>query len=70
MVLGFLPQLTVADLRELAAPGVVPENLRKYLQTEVHRRMRASKRESENESAIPGKKLRAQAKDEEGSEEE
>jgi hypothetical protein len=44
MVLGFLPQLTVEDLRELAAPGVVPENLRKYLLAEVHRRMQASKR--------------------------
>ena len=70
MVLALLPQLTVADLRELAAPGVVPENLRKYLQTEVHRRMRASKREAENEPAIPGKKLLAQAEDEEGPEEE
>jgi hypothetical protein len=42
-VLGFLPHLTVSDLRELAAPGIVPENLRKYLQAEVHRRMHASK---------------------------
>ena len=44
MVLGFLPHLTVSDLRELAAPGVVPENLRKYLQAEVHRRTEVSKR--------------------------
>jgi hypothetical protein len=44
IVLGFLPQLTVSDLRELAAPGIVPENLRKYLQAEVHRRMQASRR--------------------------
>ena len=43
LVLGFLPQLTISDLRELAAPGVVPENLRKYLEAEVHRRMRSSK---------------------------
>lgn len=42
-VLAFLPQLTVNDLRELASPGIVPENLRKYLQAEVQRRMHASK---------------------------
>lgn len=39
VVLNFLPQLTVVDLRELAAPGIVPENLRKYLQAEVQRRL-------------------------------
>jgi hypothetical protein len=44
MVLGFLPHLVLSDLRELAAPGVVPENLRKYLEAEVHRRMQVSKR--------------------------
>lgn len=70
MVLGFLPQLTVADLRELAAPGVVPENLRKYLQAEVHRRMQTSKREAENESATPEKESLAQTEDQEGSEKE
>jgi len=42
-VLAFLPHLTVSDLRELAAPGIVPENLRRYLHAEVQRRMRASK---------------------------
>lgn len=42
-VLAFLPHLTVNDLRELASPGIVPENLRKYLQAEVQRRMHASK---------------------------
>jgi hypothetical protein len=42
-ILAFLPELTVNDLRELASPGIVPENLRKYLQAEVQRRMRASK---------------------------
>lgn len=46
IVLGFLPQLTVSDLRELTAPGIVPENLRKYLQAEVHRRMQASRRQA------------------------
>jgi hypothetical protein len=41
-ILAYLPELTVSDLRELTAPGVVPESLRKYLQAEVQRRMRAS----------------------------
>jgi len=41
-ILTYLPELTVSDLRELTAPGVVPESLRKYLQAEVQRRMRAS----------------------------
>jgi hypothetical protein len=41
-ILSYLPQLTVSDLRELAAPGIVPESLRKYLQAEVQRRTRAS----------------------------
>jgi hypothetical protein len=43
-ILSYLPELTVSDLRELAAPGVVPESLRKYLQAEVQRRMRASEK--------------------------
>jgi hypothetical protein len=43
IVLAFLPELTVNDLRELAAPGIVPPNLRNYLQAEVQRRMRAAK---------------------------
>jgi hypothetical protein len=38
-VLEFLPELTVADLRELALPGILPENLRHYLQAEVQRRL-------------------------------
>lgn len=45
-ILSYLPQLTVSDLRELAAPGIVPENLRKYLQAEVQRRMRAGEKTS------------------------
>lgn len=44
-VLGFLGELTVSDLRELAAPGIVAENLRKYLEAEVHRRMQAKKKQ-------------------------
>jgi hypothetical protein len=43
-VLAFLPELTVSDLRELAAPGIVPESLRKYLQAEVQRRIRRSEK--------------------------
>jgi hypothetical protein len=42
-VLAFLPLLTVSDLRLLADPGIVPENLRRYLQAEIQRRMRVSK---------------------------
>lgn len=40
-ILGYLPELTVSDLRELASPGIVSENLRRYLLAEVQRRMRA-----------------------------
>jgi hypothetical protein len=39
--LSFLPELTVSDLHELAAPGILPEPLRKYLEAETHRRIRA-----------------------------
>jgi len=46
IVLGFLPHLAVSDLRELAAPGIVPETLRRYLQAEVHRRMQVSRRQA------------------------
>ena len=38
-VLTYLPELTVSDLRDLAAPGIVPENLRKYLEAELHHRL-------------------------------
>jgi hypothetical protein len=53
-VLAYLPQLTVSDLRELAAPGIVPEALRKYLQAEVARRIsRGEKSELADESRPP-----------------
>src|SRR5713226_10164105 len=39
-ILAYLPEITVSDLRVLASPGVVSENLRKYLLAEVHRRTR------------------------------
>src|SRR5438309_3289639 len=43
-ILAYLPELTVSDLRELAAPGIVSENLRKYLQAEIQRRIRKSEK--------------------------
>ena len=39
-ILAYLPEITVSDLRELAAPGIVSENLRKYLLAEIQQRMR------------------------------
>ena len=50
-ILSYLPELTVSDLRELAAPGIVPENLRKYLQAEVQRRLRASEKKAGRDTA-------------------
>jgi hypothetical protein len=50
-ILSYLPELTVSDLRELAAPGIVPENLRKYLQAEVQRRLRAGKKATSQDAA-------------------
>ena len=43
-VLGYLTELTVTDLRHLAAPGIVTESLRKYLLAEIHRRIRPRKK--------------------------
>jgi hypothetical protein len=43
-ILAYLPEVTVSDLRELAAPGIVSESLRKYLQAEVRRRARAGEK--------------------------
>jgi hypothetical protein len=37
-ILAFLPELNASDLRDLSAPGIVPESLRKYLQSELERR--------------------------------
>lgn len=50
-VLSYLPELTVSDLKELAAPGIVQENLRKYLHAEVQRRMSASERKAGRDAA-------------------
>jgi hypothetical protein len=52
-VLAYLPELTVSDLRELASPGIVPESLRKYLQAEVHRRIRAGEKSARKDDT-PG----------------
>ncbi len=41
-ILGYLPELTVSDLRELASPGIVSERLRKYLLAEIQQRIRKS----------------------------
>jgi hypothetical protein len=40
IVLEYLPEITVSDLRELAAPGIVSESLRKYLLAEIQQRIR------------------------------
>jgi len=53
-VLAFLAELTASDLRELAAPGVLPENLRHYLQAEIHRRLQKAKLPSDGVSEDPG----------------
>ena len=53
-VLAFLPELTVSDLRELAAPGVLPENLRQHLQAEIRRRLQKPKLPAHDDSEDPG----------------
>jgi hypothetical protein len=70
VVLGCLPLLTVNDLRELAAPGIVAENLRKYLQAEVQRRMAKSHQNAAREITVRDEQSMAQPKDEQGAEEE
>ena len=46
-ILAYLPELTVSDLRELAAPGIVSENLRKYLLAEIQQRIRKSEKSAQ-----------------------
>ena len=48
-VLDFLPHIALPDLRVLASPGIVAENLRNYLQAEIQRRLRTT-------GNTPGKK--------------
>jgi hypothetical protein len=50
--LSFLPELTVSDLHELAAPGVLPEPLRKYLETETHQRIRAGEKSAAGKAPL------------------
>lgn len=69
ILLGFLPQLTVSDLRELASPGVVPDNLRKYLEAEVRRRMIASQKRVQRETEAGTNTLTPQPQNNERSEE-
>jgi len=44
-VLAYLPELTVSDLKELTAPGIVADNLRRYLQAEIQRRISRGREE-------------------------
>src|SRR6201997_157222 len=46
-ILAYSPELTVSDLRELAAPGIVSENLRKYLLAEIQQRIRKSEKSAQ-----------------------
>jgi hypothetical protein len=69
-VLAFLPELTVSDLRELAAPGIVSENLRKYLLAEVNRRMLASKKRAAHEVQGSLNALTPEPQDQESADEE
>jgi hypothetical protein len=59
--LSYLPELTVSDLSELAAPGIVPERLRKYLEAETQRRIRAGEKLVANkepfDDGLPSKHL-------------
>ena len=70
VVLGFLPQLTVSDLRVLAEPGIVAENLRKYLQAEVRRRMLASQKHAARTLAAHENASAAQPQNDEGADKE
>jgi hypothetical protein len=47
-ILAYLPELAVSDLRELAAPGIVSENLRNYLLAEIHCRLVSSKEKGQH----------------------
>jgi hypothetical protein len=53
-ILAFLPELTVSDLRELAAPGILPDNLRHYLDVEIHRRLQKPDQPAGDPPPSPG----------------
>ena len=70
VVLAFLPQIMANDLRVLAEPGIVSENLRKYLLAEVNRRMvnsqkRAAQHEVSLERGLPSQPQNDQRTEEE-----
>jgi hypothetical protein len=69
VVLGFLPHLTISDLRVLAEPRVVAENLRKYLLAEVRRRMLASQEQAVSQMSGDERGLTPQAQDNESAKE-
>lgn len=50
IILSYLPELTASDLRDLASPGIVSENLRKYLQAEIQRRAHPAAKSSAKRS--------------------
>jgi len=56
-VLRFLPELTISDLRELAAPGILPENLRHYLEAEIERRLGRAKDQGESAPVESGDRV-------------
>ena len=70
IVLGFLPHMTVNDLRVLAEPGIIAENLRKYLLAEVHRRMVTSQKHAARQGATVEPGLSAQAQNDKAAHEE
>jgi hypothetical protein len=53
-ILALLPELTISDLRELVAPGILPENLRHYLQAEIQGRLKRSREKSDLPTAQTG----------------
>src|SRR5262249_8893556 len=55
-VLRFLPELTISDLRELVAPGILPENLRHYLEAEIGRRLERPKNEGQSAPVRSGER--------------
>jgi hypothetical protein len=52
-ILSFLPELTISDLRDLVAPGILPENLRHYLQAEIQHRFQKSKEKAGADAEKP-----------------
>jgi hypothetical protein len=62
-ILAFLPEVTISDLRELVAPGILPENLRHYLQSEIQRRLQRPKDHSQPTSAESAKEENVASQD-------